>query len=133
VEIARLYKLETFALKRASDVFQSVDEGPDFDCVIGASKSAAPARRLRLRVHIGDENLCVRPRHTREFARQRSRVEDVTDGERAHNNISHARSKRKRKAIGQDEAVPKQRLAGRAGNHLGAAIYPHHRTGAAAK
>jgi hypothetical protein len=132
-EIARLHKLETLGFERLQEIFWGVGEAPDFNGLIFAPKSAAPARRLRLRVHIGDENLCLRSRHTREFARQCSRVEDVSDDERAHNNISHSRSKRKRKAIGQDEAVPKQRLGGRAGNHLGAGINPHYRTGAAAK
>jgi hypothetical protein len=132
-EISRLHKLETLGFERPPEIFWGVGRVADFNGLIFAPKGAAPSPRLRLRVHFRDENICVRSRHPREFARQGSRVEDVTDGKRAHNNISHLRSKRKREAIGQDEAAPKQRLGGRTDDHRGACIYPHHRPGAPAK
>jgi hypothetical protein len=133
MEIAGLHKLETLEFKRLPEIFRGVGETPDFNGLVFAPKGAAPPPRLRLGVHIRDENMCVRSRHTRQFACKRSRVEEVTDGKRAHNNISHLRSKRKRKTISQDEAIPKQRLGGRTDDHLGAGIYAHHRTRAAAK
>jgi hypothetical protein len=118
--------LETFALKRTADIFRGVGEGLNFDGLIGASKGAAPSPRARVGVHIRNEYICARSPHPRQLACQHSRVEDVTDGKRAHNNIRHSCTKRKRKAISQDEVVSKKRLAGGTADHLGARIYPYH-------
>jgi hypothetical protein len=99
VEITRLHKLETLGFKRLPEIFWGVDKALDFNDLTSAPKGTAPSPRMPLGVHIRDENICVRSRHTSQFTCKDSRVEDVTDGKRAHNNIRHLRSKRKRKTI----------------------------------
>jgi hypothetical protein len=108
-------------------------ESPDFDGLIGAAKGAPPSPRLRLGVHVRDENISAWSHHPCQFARQNPRVKDMTDSKRANNNIRHSGTKRKCKAICQDEAVSKKSLLGGAADHLGAGIYPHHGSGAAVK
>jgi hypothetical protein len=126
-EIARLHKLDTFSGKRLPEIFRGVDEASDFDRLTLAAKGAAPSPRLRFGVHIRKEDFRAWPRHSRQFARQRSRPREVTDGKGAHDNISHLGTKRKRQAIAQDEALLKHRLRGRTDYHRRAEIHPHDR------
>jgi hypothetical protein len=127
IEISRVYETETFGFKRPAKNRQVVDESLDFHCPIRAPKGTPPSPGLRIRVHVGDKDLGIRPRDACQFACKRRDSGEMADGKRAYNNIRRSWPERKSKSISDNEAAPKQRLVGGAPEHLAAGIDSHRR------
>ena len=72
------------------------------------AKSAPPALRLRRRVQICNQDVCLPSCHAGEFVRQSLKVVDVADNEGTEEEIRNVRPERKGETISSDE-VPAQR------------------------